>query len=68
MYMVMEFQNGQLGERFWSYETLEDAESKYFLVLSYACKSDVKSHTVMLVNDRGDIHGVKTYQRQEIGD
>ena len=63
MYIVMELQNGQIGERFWVYETREQAESKYFLVLSYACVSEIKSHTVMLLNDKGNVLEVRTYQR-----
>lgn len=63
-YCVMELQNGQLGEHFWSYETLPQAEAKYYTTLSYACVSEVECHTVVLMQDDGMLLDVKSYDRR----
>ena len=53
MFVVIEMQNGIVGQNAWSYESRADAETKVYQVLSEVVKSPVPVHTVMLVTDEG---------------
>ena len=61
-YVVVEMQNGVVGNNAWNYDTREDAEVKYYQVLSEVVKSPVAVHTVMLLTDDGFILDTKCYK------
>lgn len=61
-YVVIEMQNGIVGSNAWNYDTREDAEVKYYQVLSEVVKSPVAVHTVMLLTDDGFILDTKCYK------
>lgn len=61
-YTVIEMQNGVVGNNAWNYDTREDAEVKYYQVLSEVVKSPVAVHTVMLLTDEGFILDAKCYK------
>ena len=61
-YVVIEMQNGVVGNNAWTYETRADAEVKLYQVLSEVVKSPVETHTVMLVTDEGFVLETKCYK------
>lgn len=61
-YVVLEMQNGIVGNNAWTYDTREDAEVKYYQVLSEVVKSPVATHTVMLMTDEGFALDIKCYR------
>ena len=61
-YIVVEMQNGIVGERAWTYDTRADAEVKEYQVLSEVVKSPVATHTVMLMTDEGFVLDTKCYK------
>lgn len=61
-YVVVEMQNGVVGNNAWNYDTREDAEVKYYQVLAEVVKSPVAVHTVMLLTDDGFILDTKCYK------
>ena len=60
-YIVIEMQNGVVGERAWTYDTQEKAEVKYYQVLAETVESSIATHTVMLVDSEGVQISVKCY-------
>ncbi len=60
-YIVIEMQNGVVGEHAWFYETKAEAEVKYYQVLAETVESTVAMHTVMLVDSEGTQIDVKCY-------
>jgi len=60
-FVVIEMQNGVVGNNAWSYDTKADAEVKYYQVLSEVVKSPVETHTVMLVTGEGFVLDTKCY-------
>ena len=52
-YIIIEMQNGIVGNNAWTYDTREDAEVKWYQVLSEVVKSSVPVHTVLFVTDEG---------------
>lgn len=52
-YTVIEIQNGVVGTNVWTYDALEDAESKYHSILSVAAVSTVAVHSAVILNDSG---------------
>ena len=52
-YVVVEMMNGYVENHAWPYPTREEAEVKYYQVLSEAVMSPVEAHTVMLMTDEG---------------
>lgn len=62
MYIVIEMQNGQIGNNAWAYEDRASAEVKEYQVLSEVVKSPVAVHTVMLVTDEGFVLDCKCYK------
>lgn len=63
-YVVIEMQNGVVGENAWNYETRDDAEVKYYQVLSEVVKSPVAVHTVILATDEGFVIDCKCYKHE----
>ena len=61
-YVVIEMQNGIIGENAWSYDTREDAEVKFYQVLAEVVKSPVAVHTVILGTDEGFVLDCKCYK------
>ena len=55
-------QNGVIGSNVWQFETREEAESKFYAVLSVAAVSSVAVHTVMIVTDEGFSLDCKCYK------
>lgn len=53
MYVVIEMQNGVVGNHAWVYDTREDAEVKEYQTLAEVVKSDIPVHTVLLLSDEG---------------
>jgi len=64
MYIVIEMQNGVIGNNAWAYPTRADAEVKLYQVLSEVVKSSVEVHTVMLVTDEGFVLDTKCYKHE----
>lgn len=67
-YCVIEMQNGVVGNNAWNYDTREDAEVKYFQVLSEVVKSPVETHTVMLITDEAFVLDSKCYKHPAQGE
>lgn len=61
-YVVIEMQNGIVGTNAWTYDTREDAEVKFFQVLSEVVKSPIETHSVLLVTDEGFIIDTRCYK------
>lgn len=61
-YVVIEMQNGIVGEHCWTYDDKADAEVKMYEVLQYVPKSPVATHTVMLMTDEGFVLECKCYK------
>lgn len=67
-YCVIEMQNGIVGNNAWDYDTREDAEVKYYQVLSEVVKSPVETHTVMLITDEAFVLDSKCYKHPAQGE
>lgn len=52
-YVVIEIQNGVVGNNVWVYDDINNAESKYHSVLTSAAISNVSLHACSLLNDTG---------------
>ena len=61
-YIVIELQNGAIGSNYWVYDDRNDAEAKYYQVLSEVVKSPIDVHTVMLVTEEGFPIDTKCYK------
>lgn len=68
MYVVIEMQNGIIGDNTWMYASRADAEVKFYQTLAEAVKSSVTCHTVMLCTGEGFVLDVKTYRHEESGE
>lgn len=64
MYTVIEMQDGVIGGNFWSYADRASAEVKEYQVLAEVVKSEVETHTVMLVTDEGFVVDCKCYKHE----
>lgn len=65
-YIVIEIQSAQDGtvsNIVNVYESRSEAEQKFHQVLSYAAVSDLKYHSVVVLNDRGEWVKGETYSR-----
>ena len=67
-YCVIEMQNGIVGSNAWDYDTREDAEVKYYQVLSEVVKSPIETHTVMLITDEAFVLDSKCYKHPAQGE
>lgn len=65
MYWVVEIQNnnGTWSQIITQHPTLNEAESKYYTILSYAAVSDLTAHGAVLFDDKGIYHQQKVYER-----
>lgn len=61
MFTVIEMQNGVIATNSWAYNTKEEAEVKLFQTLAAAVVSSVPVHTVMMVDEYGNVHECRTY-------
>ena len=52
-YVVIEMQNGNAEGRTWNYDTREDAEVKFYGVLTEMIKSPIERHSCVLMTDEG---------------
>lgn len=64
MYVVIEMQNGIIGSNTWAYDNRDDAEVKYYQVLSEVVKSPIETHTVLLITSDGILIDFKCYKHQ----
>lgn len=58
MYIVVELQtndSGELGNLVWSFDKKEEAESKYYSVLSAAAMSNVPVHSAVVLDEQGSL-------------
>ena len=63
-YVVVEIQSGDsIGVLTNSYDTLAEAESKYFSILSYAAKSTILKHSAVVLDDEGRLIHTYNYDR-----
>ena len=55
-YLVIEIQrnaDGTIGNFVWTFDTINEAESKYHSVLAYAAVSTVYTHSAVILNETG---------------
>ena len=67
MFWVVEFMkmtDGNWSQTITSHETREQAESKYYLVLSYAAVSTNKVHGAVMFDDTGVYSMRQSYNRE----
>lgn len=64
MYIVIELQieSGSVAPIVTSYSTINQAYQKYYLILSAAAVSSVKTHTAMIVSENGEIITAESFQ------
>ena len=53
MYIVIELQNGAVGQNVWTYRTQNEAFAKYFSILSVAATSAVRCHAAVIIREDG---------------
>lgn len=66
-YIVLEIQtnsDGTVGTILTSYDKLNEAESKFFAVLSAAALSTLPVHTAMLLKNNGTMLRVETFEHK----
>lgn len=61
-FVVVEMQNGVVGNNAWTYDNRADAEVKEYQVLAEVVKSPVEVHTVMLMTDEGFVLDSRCYK------
>ena len=64
MFIVIEFQKGQDGQissLVSTHDTLQEAESKFHQVLSYAAVSTLPLHSCMILNDKTYVVKTQVY-------
>lgn len=64
MYWVIEIQknNGTWSQIVTRHATREQAESKYYLILSYASVSEIEAHGAVLFDDKNMVYQHKVYE------
>ena len=58
MFIVIELQtndSGELGNFVWSFDKKEQAENKYYSVLSYAAVSELPVHSAVMLDEQGSL-------------
>ena len=68
MYIVIEIQNGSIGENTWTYTDRNTAFSKYYSVLAAAATSTVAVHTAMITREDGQLIAVQSFLHGDEGD
>ena len=65
MFWVIEIQknNGTWSQIVTQHATMEDAESKYYSILSYAAVSEIEAHGAVMFDDKGIHYNRKVYER-----
>lgn len=66
-YIVLEMQtnaDGTVGTLLTSYDKLNEAESKFFSILSAAALSTLPVHTAMLLTNNGTMLRVETFSHE----
>lgn len=64
MFTVIEMQDGTIASNSWTYGTKEEAEVKMYHTLAAAVVSDVPVHTVMMVDEHGNVHECRSYTHE----
>lgn len=70
MYIVIEIQtnaNGTVGTLVDTYQSLQQAESKYHSVLSYAATSALPVHSAVILTSDGLLLKNESYSHGEVG-
>ena len=62
MYTVIEMQNGIVGNNVWTFNSEEEAYSKYYAVLSVAAVSSVPVHGCMVVTAECNLIASRYFQ------
>ena len=57
--------DGQVALLSWTFESIPEAESKYYTLLSVAALSSVPIHTVMIVDQFGTCLASKSYTHEQ---
>ncbi len=68
MYIVLELQtsnDGTIGNIITKHDTLQEAESKYYAILSAAALSDVPVHSAVILDNTGMSYGQRAYRHEE---
>jgi len=71
MFIVVELQknaDGTLGNIVTPYETLNEADSKFHQILSYAALSDVPIHSACILSERGKMIKNESYEHKTEGE
>lgn len=64
MFIVIELQtndDGQVANIVTSYESRNEAESKYHSILAAAAQSDVRTHSAVVLDERGNLEKSEYY-------
>ena len=62
MYIVLEIQNTAVLVN--SYDTRNEAENKYHMILAYAAVSSVEKHSAVMLNDDGSFIKSETFEHE----
>ena len=64
-YVVIEMQDGAIGDNWWAYDTRSDAEVKFHQVIAEAVKSPVATHTILFMTGDGFVIEQKVYRHKQ---
>lgn len=67
-YIVIEIQkslDGTIGTVIWTYDNQNEADSKYFTILSAAAISNVPKHSATLIHEDGYMIRYETYEHKQ---
>lgn len=68
MFIVLELQknsDGTVGNIVYTFDTLNEADSKFHNILSYAAVSDVPIHSAVILSERGKLIKTDSYEHKE---
>lgn len=68
MFITMEMQtmaDGSFGVNKWTFDTIPEAEAKYYTLLSVAALSSVYIHTAMIIDPFGTCLTSKSYTHEQ---
>jgi hypothetical protein len=67
MFIVIEIQtdaDNNVGNFVWAFPTLDQAQAKYYAVLSAAASSSLVVHSALIINKYGDVIETKCFNRE----
>jgi len=62
---LQSFADGSVALQKWTYDTIPEAEAKYYTLLSVAALSNVPIHTAMIIDPFGTCLASKSYTHNE---